>query len=60
MKKLGEILVEQGSTTPEVVEQALQVQQRPHEARKIGEILVGRGLVKRHHVDIALAKQRRP
>ncbi len=55
--RLGEILVEQGSLSPEQLEKALQIQ--GSDSRMIGQILVSRGYVKRHHIDIALAKQKR-
>jgi hypothetical protein len=57
VKKLGEILVEQGSLSPDRLEEALQIQ--GSDSRMIGQILVSRGYVKRHHIDIALAKQKK-
>ncbi len=56
-KRLGEILVEQGSLSQEQLEQALQIQ--GSDSRMIGQILLSRGYVKRHHIDIALAKQKK-
>jgi hypothetical protein len=56
--RLGEILVENGYTEPEHVDEALKVQGRPGEKRMIGQIMLSRGHVKRHHIDVALAKQR--
>lgn len=56
-KRLGEILVEQGSLSPDKLDEALQIQGK--DSRMIGQILVSRGHVKRHHVDIALAKQKK-
>lgn len=57
IKRLGEILVEQGSLAPEELEEALQIQ--GSDSRMIGQILLSRGYVKRHHIDIALAKQKK-
>jgi len=56
-KRLGEILVEQGSLSQEKLEEALQIQGA--DSRMIGQILLSRGYVKRHHIDIALAKQKK-
>ena len=56
-KPLGEILVEQGSLSPDKLEEALQIQ--GGDKRMIGQILLSRGYVKRHHIDIALAKQKK-
>ena len=57
VKRLGEILVEQGSLSADKLEESLQIQ--ASDSRMIGQILVSRGYVKRHHVDIALAKQKK-
>lgn len=51
-KKLGEILLERGTITPEVLEKALRKQKR------IGEILVDGGAVGAIDVESALAEQR--
>lgn len=56
-KRLGEILVGQGSLSANKLEEALQIQ--GSDSRMIGQILVSRGYVKRHHIDIALAKQKK-
>jgi len=61
-RKLGEILLEQGSVQPQHLEEALRIQQRAAAGghrRMLGQILLSRGYVKRHHIDIALAKQGR-
>jgi two-component system, chemotaxis family, sensor kinase CheA len=50
-KKFGEILVEQGATTPEVIEAALSKQKR------LGDVLLEMGNVKASAVDAALAEQ---
>jgi two-component system chemotaxis sensor kinase CheA len=50
-KKFGEILVEQGAATPEVIEAALSKQKR------LGDVLVEMGDVKTSAVDAALAEQ---
>jgi two-component system chemotaxis sensor kinase CheA len=57
-KRLGEILVDQGSVSPQAVEEAVSRQKKtPH--KKLGRILVEDGLVNPGQVASALRKQKR-
>jgi two-component system chemotaxis sensor kinase CheA len=57
-KRLGEILVEQGSVSPQAVEEAVSKQKKsPH--KKLGRILVEDGLADPEQVVSALRKQKR-
>jgi len=58
-KKLGEILVDMGLVSEEMVKDALQEQAAGGHARKIGAILVKRGLVRSEDVKRALLVQDR-
>lgn len=51
-RPIGEILVDMGEATPEVIDQALDIQ-----ARKLGEILVDEAMVSKTAVDKALDSQ---
>jgi len=54
---IGEILVDEGRATPELVEFALQ-KQREGETKPIGELMTSMGAVKARDVDQALRKQK--
>jgi type II secretory ATPase GspE/PulE/Tfp pilus assembly ATPase PilB-like protein len=56
-RKIGDILLEQKRIAPEVLDQALSIQQRRR--ARLGEILVERGVVAAADIDAALAEQRR-
>ena len=58
-KKVGEILVDLGAITPEVVERALELQRKEKSSRPLGEILVERGFVDEPEVRRALIIQDR-
>ncbi|NRA63377.1 MAG: chemotaxis protein CheA [Pseudobacteriovorax sp.] len=53
-KDLGTLLIESGHATPEQIEQAATIQQRP-----IGEVLVAEGLVPKEAVEQTIAKQKK-
>jgi len=50
-KRLGDILVERGSATPETIQEALKTQ------RKLGEVLVERHIVSKQEIESALVEQ---
>ncbi len=56
-RKIGQILVERGEITPEMLEEALQIQTTATERRLIGEILVDNGYIDELALYSALAQQ---
>ena len=56
--RIGELLVEQGHLSKELLEEALRIQRKPNEQRLLGQILVSRGYVTVAQVQAALAKQK--
>ncbi|MCX7982831.1 MAG: hypothetical protein N2572_07985 [Syntrophales bacterium] len=56
-KKLGEILVEIGATTPDKIEWALKKQEKIKKKKKLGEILIEEGVVDTHSIRHALMIQ---
>jgi len=56
-KKLGEILVDDGTVTEEVLATALKEQTQPPADKKLGEIFVDSAMASRKNVDVALRMQ---
>jgi len=58
-KRLGEILIALGVTTPQAVERALELQQTRGTSHRIGELLTEAGLASAEAVERALTIQKR-
>ena len=53
-KRLGDVLVQRGSLTPELLNRAIALQQEQEKDKRLGEILLKDGLVSKVEIGLAL------